>query len=31
LLQADMVLRVAQYTKGIYVQKKKSSLFGRNY
>ena len=31
LLQADTILRVAQYTKGIFIQKKKSSLFGRNY
>ena len=31
LIQADTILRVAQYTKGIFIQKKKSSLFGRNY
>jgi hypothetical protein len=31
LIQADTILRVAQYTNGIYIQKKKSSVFGRNY
>ena len=31
MLQADTILRVAQYTNGIYIQKKKSSVFGRNY
>lgn len=31
LIQADTILRVAQYTDGIYIQKKKSSAFGRNY
>lgn len=31
LIQADTILRVAQYTNGIYIQKRKSSAFGRNY
>ena len=31
LLQADTILRVAQYTGGTYIQKKKESIFGRNY
>lgn len=31
LLQADTILRVAQHTDGFYIQKKKASLFGRNY
>lgn len=31
LIQADTILRVAQYTDGIYIQRKKASAFGRNY
>ena len=31
LVQADTILRVAQHTKGLYLQKKKASIFGRNY
>jgi hypothetical protein len=31
LIQADTILRIAQYTNGTYFQRKKESSFGRNY
>ena len=31
LIQADTILRIAQFTNGTYFQRKKGSSFGRNY